>query len=356
MRVLVISDKIDLPESHIFLGLAEKGVEVTIYCNPTSPHQERLKHGGVVINHLAIKSRIEPSVILRMRAIMPAFDIVHFFSNRALSNGLIAALGLQVKCVAYRGTVGHLSRFDPLSWLTYLSPRLNGVVCVSKAVENYLLSLKVAPAKLITIHKGHERGWYTSEAIDRATFGISPTSSIITCAANFRPVKGGSYLIRSFLDIDPELNAHLVLVGEIRDREMKKLLNSERLNTRIHSLGFRKDVSSVIGMSDIFAMPSIDREGLPKAVIEAMARGVPPIVTAVGGLPELVKDGQSGLVVAPRSVSALKEAITRLIVDRELSRKLGQGAINQIDGPFSVKHSIDQTFNWYGSLLGSNNY
>lgn len=357
MKVLIVSAHVDLPEAHIFVGLAQRGVSFRVWCEPSSPHQEMLRNAGIIVEHHTFRSRFDFKATRSLRReiadSVPAYDIVHFFSNRALSNGLIACWSLPQITVAYRGTVGHLSRFDPLSWLTYLSPRLNGIVCVSAAVERFLSGLGIADKKLRTIHKGHRVEWYATPSSSRQTLNIPDGAPVIACAANFRPVKGGQYLIESFLALDHSFDAHLLLIGDVRDPAVTKLLNVNGGNTRIHALGFRKDVSSLIGIANIFVMPSVDREGLPKAVIEAMAKGVPPVVTSVGGLPELVEEGVSGLLVPPRSASHLTAALSRLLQDVELRTKLGRGAVARIEGAFSVERSIEHTFNWYRELIGA---
>ena len=98
-------------------------------------------------------------------------------------------------------------------------------------------------------------------------------------------------------------------------------------------------------------MPSLAREGLPKAVIEAMCLGVPPIVSDVGGLPELVENNVSGIVVPPHDSSALARAIEQLYLDWPLRQSIGQNAIRQIQNKFSIENSIQQTYSLYQGLV-----
>ena len=87
-------------------------------------------------------------------------------------------------------------------------------------------------------------------------------------------------------------------------------------------------------------MPSLEREGLPRAVIEAMCLGVPPIVTDVGGMPELVEDGKSGRVVPPGNPRALADAMIAILIDRDLRDTCGQNARLRIEEHFNIKTTI----------------
>ena len=99
-------------------------------------------------------------------------------------------------------------------------------------------------------------------------------------------------------------------------------------------------------------MPSKEREGLPKAVIEAMSLGVATIVTDVGGMPEIVEHMKSGLVVKASDASALASAISRLVNDPELRMRLAKNAQERIRTSFSIETTIQQTIGVYRALVG----
>jgi L-malate glycosyltransferase len=99
-------------------------------------------------------------------------------------------------------------------------------------------------------------------------------------------------------------------------------------------------------------MPSLDREGLPRAAIEAMAQGVPAVVTDVGGMSELVRDGVEGFVVLPGRPPALADALLRLMRNPELRRMMGRQARERIRTEFSVERSVSGTLATYESVVG----
>jgi len=165
-----------------------------------------------------------------------------------------------------------------------------------------------------------------------------------------RPRKGIPVLIRALAEVK-DSRAHLILAGEITDPEVLPLVNRLQLNDRIHAIGFRKEVCALMGACDAFVLPSLRREGLPRAVIEAMAQETPAIVTSVGGMPELVRHEQDGLVVEPDSVDALAGAIRALIDDPEKTRRFGKSARQHIAESFDIRKTVARTLEVYDSIL-----
>lgn len=355
-NILILSKNLDLPEAHLYIGLEKLGLKLTIILDSSSPYKEVLSNLKSEIIMHAFNSRIDFSSIKFVRKIVleKKIDIVHSFSNRALSNALLATIGIKVKHVAYRGTVGHLNKFDPTAWMTYLNARLNKIICVSKAVYEYLEGKGIQPTKLAQIYKGHHASWYEqSKPLELEQFGIPKGSFVIVSSANIRPVKGIDLLIEAFRALNSEPTAHLLLVGQVRDSKINELISNHPSAKRIHLTGFRNDAPRISAAGDVFCMPSRDREGLPKGVIEAMIQAVPAIVTNVGGMPELVSDGVEGYVVPPLDIKALKNALVKSFQGRAELKKMGEMARQKIIQHFTIENTINETFAVYRSLISS---
>jgi glycosyltransferase involved in cell wall biosynthesis len=294
---------------------------------------------------MRVRHRLDLWAARELRRLLLAFEpqVLYAPRNSTLSIALIASRGLAAKVVGYRGTIGHLSRWDPASQLTYFHPRVDRIVCVSEAVRRYLLGLNLAPGKLVTIYKGHDVAWY--DAPGRASLdlpGLPAGAFVAGFTGSIRPVKGVDVLLRAMRLLDPGRNIHLLLVGDVRDRAITRLAADPAIRGRVHLTGFRRDAARLAGACDAFVMPSVEREGLPRAVIEAMAQRVAPIVTRVGGMPELVVDGECGLVVPPRDPSALADAISALAADRPRCRALGERARRRITEAFHIDTTISK--------------
>lgn len=339
MRALIVTTFNDRSEQAIYRALVAAGIEVDLVCHPEAPEQDPLRQAGVGIIPDRIRHRLDWPAVVRLRRRLRAkhYDLIHAPRNSTLSVALLASRGLRIGHIAYRGTIGHLSHWDPASWLTYLNPRVDRIICVSEAVREYLLGLGIRPDAAVTIHKGHDPAWYADLPCPALTsFGIPADAVVVGFTGNIRPVKGVEVLLESARMIPPDRRIHFLLVGEVRDADIRRQAEDPALRGRVHLAGFRKDAAALAGRCDIYVMPSVAREGLPRSVIEAMAQGVPPIVSKVGGMPELVVDGQSGLVVPPRDPAALADAIVTLALDANRRRKLGLQARERIQTDFHV--------------------
>lgn len=353
MRVLMVTGRSDRPEAHAIAALYRSGVEIRLVGDTTGPYFPILREAGVPAEHLVIPTRLSWSAIRAIRKVVRAFqpDVVHAFTNKALACSIPALRGSTAKLVCYRGTTGNLSAWDPGSWITYRHPRVSAVVCVSDAVRDYVRTVR-RPDSVLTIRKGHKPEWYRVDGCaEWAEFGIPSGAFVAGLVANMRRLKGAHVLVDALRRLPPELGAHVLLVGEIRDPEVAQAVHDPALAGRLHAAGFRKDAARLMSRFTVSVMPSLEREGLPKAVVESMAQGIPAIVSGVGGLPELVEDGICGRVVPPGDSVALAAALRELATRPDLVQALGDRARQQIQTKFSHARMVEQTRALYERLL-----
>lgn len=162
--------------------------------------------------------------------------------------------------------------------------------------------------------------------IDRASLGLQATDRMVLWVGRLDPVKGLDVLIRAFEPVARETNAHLLLVGggALRD-ELERLARERRLEPRVHFLGPRTDVPSLLKAADLFVFPS-RTEGLPNALLEAMAAGCPIVTTDVPGCRDLITHEESGIFVPYGDTSALAGAMRRLLRDRSTAGRFAETA------------------------------
>jgi glycosyltransferase involved in cell wall biosynthesis len=360
IRVLCVNDDvvqgIDRPTLAMFIGMHRAGVAVTVVCPPDHPHYPRLVAEQIPVVDIRFRRNFDRAAIAKVREelIRGAYDIVHTFNNKAISNVLLAARDLPVKIVAYRGIVGAVGFLDPMSWMRYLNPRIDRIVCVAEAIRQHFLSmrpkfLRMPPERPVTIHKGHKLEWYAEAPADLTTVGVPSEAFVVGCVANYRPRKGIEVLVDA-LDELPD-DVHLLLIGRMDAKRLTRRIERSRAKARIHRTGFRQDAPSLSAACDVFCLPSTRREGLSRAIIEAMAYGVPPVVTDSGGSPELVVDGVSGLVVPANDSGAIARAIERLYRDDEFRARVGRAARNRIEFDFRNEDTVQKTIALYQSLL-----
>jgi glycosyltransferase involved in cell wall biosynthesis len=358
-RVLCVTDRSDLPETELFIGLKNSGVDIEVFCNPTGRYHERLLNSAVKTMPLILKSRFDlPGIrIIRRQLKSKKYDIAYCFNNPAASNALLAAINIPIKFATYRGTIGNIHFLSPASWTTHLNPRVKRIICVSNAVRDHLLNMKflsftINPERVITIYKGHDIKWYQNTPADLSEFNIPHGSFIIGFAGRDRPHKGVDVLIDSLKWLPENVSIHVLLMGKLEgNKRLNKLINNSPCKEKIHVLTYREDAPAIAAVCDAFIMPSTKREGLSRAVIEAMSCGTTPIVTDVGGLPELVINNQSGLIIPPKDSKAIAEAIMSLYNDPERNRMMGKNARKRIESEFNIVKTIAKTKEMFEKLV-----
>ncbi|HZW59471.1 MAG TPA: glycosyltransferase family 4 protein, partial [Woeseiaceae bacterium] len=341
-----------------FIGMRRAGVDITVICPPEHAHYKVLEEAGVPLLDVPIRKNFDGQAIAALRALFDsgAYDIVHTFHNKGITNVLRAAKGRPIKIVAYRGIVGAVGFLDPMSWMRYLNPRIDRIICVCDAIRRHFLNMRPAflampPERPVTIYKGHDLAWYTDPPADLAPFGIPPDAFVITCVANYRPRKGIEILVSAVERLPADIPAHLVLVGHMEAGKLADRIAASPARERIHRLGFQPQAPAISAASDVFCLPSTKREGLARAVIEAMAYAVPAVVTDSGGSPELVVDGECGLVVPVFDPGALAAAFEQLYRDPQLRRRMGAAARLRIANDFRNEDTVRQTIRLYEELL-----
>jgi len=357
VKALCITEDLDRPTTALFIGLRRSGVDLRVSCPSSSSNRSLLAEAGVPLLEPGFSKKLDRAGIERLRAeLRDDYDILHLLGNKALRNGLVAARGTRARIVAYRGIVGNVSFLNPASWMRFLNPRIDRIICVAEAVRTYFLNmrpkfLRMPPDRPVTIHKGHSLDWYTAQPADLRQFGVPENAFTIACVANYRPRKGIEVLVAALERLPQGCDAHLLLVGQMDSPKLEKAVRKAGVEDRVHRLGYRSDAPSITAACDVFVLPSVKREGLARSLIEAMAYGVAPIVTDCGGSPELVRHEECGLVVPVRDAAALADAIVMLCADPQLRRRYGAAARDRIADDFRIETTIEKTLELYKELL-----
>jgi len=359
LRVLVIADQSDLPETWQLIGLHNAGVQLQVICPETAPHKQLLLDAGIKVTWWKLNSRFDSAGKAAIQAVLDEsdFDVVHVFTNKALQNTLPLVRHSPIKLVAYRGIEGNVSVFDPISWMTYLNPRVDKIACVANAIRDYFkklrfLSWQFPQDKAITIYKGHDLSWYQKPAVPRSNWGVPDAAFLVGCIVNERPRKGLPFLVDALpLIAETGLNIHLLLIGSINGSKTLARIAQSPLKESIHLTGYRTDAAQVLAACDACILPAIKREGLPRAIIEGMVHQVTPIVTNTGGSPELIESGVSGLVIEAGSSQAICDAITELARNPQQNRRMAIAAQARIQRDFNTSATVAQTLALYRELL-----
>jgi L-malate glycosyltransferase len=179
-----------------------------------------------------------------------------------------------------------------------------------------------------------------------------PDEALLMHLSNFRPVKRVVDVVKIFASIAREMPAQLVLIGDGPDRSAAEWLAHDLgINTRVHFLGKQEHVNELLPLADLMLMPS-QMESFGLAALEAMACKVPSIATRVGGVPELVEDGVTGLLFSPGDVDAMARAALQLLGDRERLNTMRDAARRAAQKRFCSSLVVPQYLRYYEQVLG----
>jgi glycosyltransferase involved in cell wall biosynthesis len=248
----------------------------------------------------------------------------------------------------------------PTYWgnaITY--PRNDHVFAVSESVRrsirypSWLRFRRVPPTE--TLYQGLDPAqvatWSEVDGL-REEFGLSPDVPLVANVANFKPHKGHFELLRAAVEVRREIpDVRFILVG-VGPLEAAVRREADRLGVAesVIFAGFRNDVPRVVSNCDVFTLAS-RFEGLSIALMEAMALARPAVVTRVGGLPEILRDGVEGLLVPPGDEHQLAHGLITVLRDRRLRERLGRAAHLRASR-FDIRKTVARVEHVYEELLG----
>ena len=337
-------------------AVAQKGEEVTLCVTRGVSEEDAASMRGAGVRVLGLDRRSALHLgawrpLLRMLR-EERFDVLHahkFGSN--VWGVLFGRLRRVPVVIAHEQTWSYRGN-PPRKALDWLMGRFSSAfVAVSSLDRERMIAKEHIPADKIAMIPNA----YVPRPVEprdlRAELGLDADVPVVGTAAVLRPQKALEVLVDAFATVaDRHPGAHLVIGG---DGERRGALEEQAarlgLGSRTHFLGMREDVPNLLQAFDVAAMSS-DFEGTPLFAAECMASGTPLVATRVGGLPDLVEDGVSGILVPPRDPSALAGAIDGLLADPALRARIGEAARERSE-LFSLPHTADRFISLYRSLL-----
>lgn len=229
------------------------------------------------------------------------------------------------------------------------------IITVSDALKQELMEMEGLPAKQITtIYNGIETDRFNTGMVDikavRRRLNIPELGQVVGTVARLAPQKGVSYFLKAAsLLKDYQVNFLVVGDGPLAN-ELKQEACELGLQGRVIFAGQRDNIAEIMAVLDIFVLPSVT-EGLPLTILEAMAAGKPVVATRVGGVPEAVVEGKTGLLVAPKDPEALAVALAELIGQRDRLQRLGSNGQKYVMEKFTVQNMVEKTMTLYYELL-----
>jgi glycosyltransferase involved in cell wall biosynthesis len=208
----------------------------------------------------------------------------------------------------------------------------------------------VPAARAVTVHEGIDLGHVDAapSADLHADLWLPHGSPIVGNVAALVPHKGQRHLIEAAAIVVTRVpDARFVIAGEGELRPvLERQIKEHHLEKHVFLAGFRPDILSVHKGFDIFVMSSVT-EGLGTSLLDAMACGKPIVATTAGGMPEVVEDGATGLLVPPRDHQAMAAAIVKLLTSPDLPARMGAAGLARVRARFSVERMVQDTLEIY---------
>ena len=289
-------------------------------------------------------------------------SIVHtFLESSDIWGGLVAKLSGCPILISSRRDMGYFRSRKHLLGYRLVNPLVDQVQAVCEEVRSFLITQDgLNPKKVVTLHNGIDLDRLTAEnGVDglRSTLGLNDGGPVITAVANIRPVKGIDVLIRAAEIVCREYpTARFVIAGEVIDRQyfeqLQKQVQDRKLTRNILFPGRCDRVPALLKLSTVFCLLSRS-EGFSNAILEAMAIGLPCVVTKVGGNAEAVAEGKTGFLVTNEDAEAAAARILTLLNHPVLAQQMGDAGREVVATRFTVRTMARRWASLYDELLVS---
>jgi glycosyltransferase involved in cell wall biosynthesis len=351
-------------------GLLRRGHASMVCGQPGAPLAKRIAEAGLGgdgrLTEMPMRGEGDVRAMVRLAGLMRRgrFDVVQMHTSHAHTLGIVAAAllgpGRRPRTAVSRRVDFSIYRhnFLGLNGLKYRHG-VDGYVTVSHAIRHVLIADGIDPARITCVHSGIDPARFEIEispaerAALRTELGAPGEGPLIGNIAWFADHKGQVYLVEAapkILAARPDARIALIGEGELRSA-LETRARELGVADRVLFPGWRQDIPRCLKAIDLFVMSS-HLEGLGTAVLDAMAAGTPVVATRAGGIPEIVVDGETGLLVPVRDPDALGAAVIRMIEDPQLSRDCRIAARRRVRDEFSVDAMVEGTVAVYRTLLG----
>ena len=340
---------------YLLRGLANKPVRSVLVC-PEGSAIAKAAHDVVdKVYEMPMRGDLDIGFIKRLKWVLKEeqADLVHLHSRRGADVlGGIAAKWAGVKCICSRRVDNPESPF-----VAKLKYRLfDQVITISNGIREVLLSEGVPGDKVRCVHSAVD-----VEKFDRPpdpewffqALALPPESRVLAVIAQLIHRKGHRHLFAALPEvIEKHPDIRVLLFGKgPKAEQLQQQIEQQGLAAHVQLIGFRDDLHWI--MPNLYGViHPADMEGLGVSLLQAAAAGVPIVGTNAGGIPEIVRDGENGILIEPQNVSQLRDALLRLLEDEQQARAWGQAGKEIVKAEFSIEAMVEGNFSIYQDLCG----
>jgi glycosyltransferase involved in cell wall biosynthesis len=352
---------------HLDLGRFEPRVAV-LQQRAGNPLAGEIRKLGIPVDMIPVVRLRDPRALPRVIRYLRTSDadLLHTQLEFSIILGGVAARVVRIPCVSTLHTFNAPAPGTRDAWRAKLNwwslRRMNTmVITVSEAGRlHHLRHGDLPPNKVITLYNGVDVDAFRprdelARLSGRHDLGIPPEAPVMVSVAVLRKPKGLQFLISALSDVLSLIpDAKLVIVGAgDHGPALRQQVADLELKDSVVFTGTRSDIAGLLAMSDVFVLPTLE-DVLPTVVAEAMATGLPVVASDVGGLPEMVVDGTTGLLVPPAVVAALADACSVMLQDPDKAHVMGLAGRDVAKERFDARRQAERLDDLYVSMLRTN--
>lgn len=290
------------------------------------------------------------ALVLRKKLFRGGYDLLHAHTAHAAALGALATLGTKIPLLISRRVDFHLSP-NPLTHWKYR--RAAKILAVSLAIQEILIQDGLSQERIAVVHSGIDVDLLQKTALleTRKNLGLPLSGILIGQVAALAPHKDPLNFLQAIAILKQEnSDIHGVMVGSgPMEKEVRREIERRNLSKSVSLLGFRRDAHQIIRNLNVCVLSS-HLEGLGTSILDAMALGVPVVATRAGGIPEMIDDGVSGLLVSPKNSRELAMAISRVLQNDSLRETLKKGGHEKVKN-FDVRSMVESIRATYEQIL-----
>lgn len=335
-------------------GLKARGHDVVVATRPSETWATRTREAGIAHYALPMSSEVDLRSVRRLARILKTqrIQIVHAQKGKARTLAMLAGLFVRIPVLILNRGVSF--PLDPFNRLGYTTRRVTAIVAVCESIKRGLVASGVPATKIHVIYSGTDTSRFhpgVDGSAIRSELGLA-ASHVLFTQIGVRSWKGNDDVVEAMAKVAPHApDARLLIVGARRPEGLLALARDRGLEGRVFVWGYREDIPQILAASQCCVDASWAGLGLTGTLREALAVETAVIGSAIEGNPELVVDGQTGLLFPPKDREALARAMVRMVEEPELRRRTAEAGRALVQTRFSTLAKLDATESLYRRLL-----
>ena len=342
---------------YLLQSLIERHIRCHLVCQARSPLETKALEAGVEVFPIVMRGEADLAASLRIRKLITThgYDIVHSHTSHAHTLAFFASLGCRISRLVTRRVDFSVfrHRFLPINGIKYRF-MADYYIAISHKIKKVMVNDGIGADRIFVVHSGIDLQRFERVAGAHLVeeFNLKPDERVVINVAHLAGHKGQKYLIHAIpqvLAVIPNVRFFIIGEGELMSK-LQALSVSLGIGHALKFTGFRNDVGAFYKLADLFVMSSV-QEGLGTAILDALALGKPVVAANSGGIPEIIKDGETGRLVAAGDSQALAEGIIEMLAEADQAEAMAQRGQAEVRAKFSIDAMAENNLAVYNRLL-----